>query len=623
MYYSEACMNFPAILLLIDPNNGKIIAANKKAKKTYGYSIEKLCTMNISEINVLKPEQIKQEINNAASEARNYFHFPHKTAYGKIINMEVESYPTQIHDKAYLFSIIYPSNERNVFINAGIDIMDKSTDAILVLDPSNRVIKVNASFENLFKCKETNIIGEFANTLIKGVEQHKYEYLMSELVNGNSEEITLKIEDDGQIYDYVISGIPTFYLNNYFGSIISIRKNYNLNTAAIEKNKELEKRLQEMEKTNSDKDDFLARMSHDMRTPMNAILGMANFGLEEIEDPKALKYFSQIKDSSDYLLALINDILDMQKLENGEIKFDEVITNTPRIAQKVKNIVEPRAAQKNIELNYELQCEDKFNYVKVDERRIEQILINILNNAIKYTPEGGRVTWRDFVSDLPNGKIKVTHEFIDNGVGMSRHFQKTMFDPFTTEVNSQTQSESGSGLGLAITKNLVNAMGGNITCKSKLGEGTTFIVELLLTLATDKEITEFITKSTNLIGATIIRGKKILICEDVDVNIMIVKKLLSVYDCEFDVAKNGLEGVNYARAKNYAAILMDIRMPIMNGLEAAKKIREFDSEVPIIALSANAYTEDIDKSLKAGMNAHLAKPINKQDLYSTLTNLLC
>ncbi|MDD4082672.1 MAG: PAS domain S-box protein, partial [Sphaerochaetaceae bacterium] len=150
MYYSEACMNYPAIILLIEPNTGKIVAANKKAESTYGYSIDKLCTMKISEINVLKPEQIKEEIYNATSELRNYFHFPHKTASGKIINMEVESYPTKIYEKVYLFSVIYPSNERNIFVNASLNLIDKSPDAIMVLDQSNRVIKINKSFEVLF-----------------------------------------------------------------------------------------------------------------------------------------------------------------------------------------------------------------------------------------------------------------------------------------------------------------------------------------------------------------------------------------------------------------------------------------------------------------------------------------
>ena len=622
MYYSEACMNYPAILLLVEPNTGEIIAANKKAESTYGYSINKLCTMKISDINILKPDQLKEEINNATSELRNYFHFPHKTASGEIINMEVESYPTKIYGKAYLFSIIYPSNERNIFVNASLNLIDKSTDAIMVLDQSNRIIKINKSFEELFGFKEVNVIGEYGHTLLSGLNEKKYEYLISELANGKSEIVNFKIIDGNKTFEYTLSGIPTFYLNNYFGAVISIRRSWDQHAVEIQKNIDLEKKLIRMEKSSSEKNYFLARMSHDMRTPMNAILGMANFGMEEIKDPKAYKYFAQIKDSSDYLLALINDILDMQKLESGEIKLYEVITNTPRIAQKVKTIIEPRAAQKGINLYFELECEDMFRYVKVDEKRIEQILINILSNAIKYTPSGGSVTWRDFVHEMPDGRIKVSHEIIDTGVGMSPEFQEIMFNPFTIEVNSQSNYESGSGLGLAITKNLIQTMGGKISCQSKIGEGTTFSLEVLLTPATDEEINLFLNKPKNNDDINILKGKRILLCEDIEINIIIVKKLLSVYECELDIARNGLEGVNLASTNKYCAILMDIRMPIMNGLEATEKIRKFNLDVPIIALSANAYQEDINKSKAVGMNAHLAKPIIKEELYSTLSSLI-
>ncbi len=622
MYYNEACMNYPAILLLVEPNTGRIVSANKKAESTYGYSIDKLCSMNITDINILKPEQVKAEIHNATSELRNYFHFPHKTASGKILNMEVESYPTKIDNKAHLFSVIYPSNKRNIFAKASLHLIEKSKDAIMVLDPSNRVIKINKSFEKLFGLKEFDVIGEYGNTLVSDVNFQKYSYLIKELSHGKSESINFTKVEGNKIVEYTLSGIPTFYQNNYFGSVLSVCRNHNKDLQKIKRNKDFEKKLMEMEKSSLEKNDFLARMSHDMRTPMNAIIGMANFGLDEIKDEKARKYFAQIRDSSEYLLALINDILDMQKLESGEIKLDEVITSTPRIAQKVKTIIDPRAEQKEINLIFDLECDEMYRFIKVDERRIEQVIINILNNAIKYTPAGGTVIWRDYVREIPDGRIKVSHEFIDTGVGMSKDFQERMFDPFTTELNSQSKSEGGSGLGLAITKNLVQTMGGTISCKSELGKGTSFFVDVVLSPATEDEINKFLKTASCNIGINTLRGKKILICEDIDINIVILEKLLGVYDCKLDITKNGLDGVKLARSNKYHAILMDIRMPVMNGLEATREIRKFDKEIPIIALSANAYSEDIKKSKEAGMNAHLAKPIIREELYSNLSALI-
>jgi signal transduction histidine kinase len=492
----------------------------------------------------------------------------------------------------------------------------------MVLDPSNRVIKINKSFEKLFGLKEFDVIGEYGNTLVSDVNFQKYSYLIKELSHGKSESINFTKVEGNEIVEYTLSGIPTFYQNNYFGSVLSVCRNHNKDLQKIKRNKYVEKKLMEMEKSSLEKNDFLARMSHDMRTPMNAIIGMANFGLDEIKDEKARKYFAQIRDSSEYLLALINDILDMQKLESGEIKLDEVITSTPSIAQKVKTIIDPRAEQKEINLIFDLECDEMYRFIKVDERRIEQVIINILNNAIKYTPAGGTVIWRDYVREIPDGRIKVSHEFIDTGVGMSKDFQERMFDPFTTELNSQSKSEGGSGLGLAITKNLVQTMGGTISCKSELGKGTSFFVDVVLTPATEDEINKFLKTASCNIGINTLRGKKILICEDIDINIVILEKLLGVYDCKLDITKNGLDGVKLARSNKYHAILMDIRMPVMNGLEATREIRKFDKEIPIIALSANAYSEDIKKSKEAGMNAHLAKPIIREELYSNLSALI-
>ena len=622
MFYDKACINSPKILFLIDPISGKIIEANKKAETTYGYSIEQLCNMKFSDINVLNIDEITTEINNTTFKLKNFFHFPHITASGNIINMDVEIYPTKIDNKDYLFSVVYPSDKKNVYVNASISLLEKSSDALVVMDQFDRVIKINNSFEKLFNVKEDDINGESGNKLLGDLSIPRYEFLLRKLSSGKTETIAFKKTENNNFYEYIVSGIPTFYSENYLGSVISIRRTLIQNFVDGKINEDIGKKLLEMERSNSEKNDFLARMSHDMRTPMNAIIGMANFGIDEIKDEKAHNYFSQIKDSSEYLLALINDILDMQKLESGEIKLEEVITNTPRIAQKVRTIIEPRAEQKGIKLIFDLECDKMYRFVKIDERRIEQVIINILNNAIKYTPEGGTVTWRDYAQKMEDGRIKVHHEFIDTGVGISEEFQTKMFEPFTSELNSQSKSEGGSGLGLAITKNLIETMGGTITCKSELGKGTTFFMEITLIPATDDEITLFLKKSKSNTGLNSLRGKKILICEDVEVNIIILKKLLSVYECKIDISRNGLEALSSARNNKYDAILMDIRMPIMNGLEAAREIRKFDTKVPIMALSANAYSEDIKKSMEAGMNAHLAKPIIREELYSNLIAIL-
>ncbi len=618
MYFNEACLNYPAALIITDPNSGKIISANNKAASIYGYSIEELINMNINDLNVLKMDQLNNTIYKHSSK-HNYYHIPHKNASNEIITVLEKRYPTQIDGNTYYLSKIFPSDEKISFNGQNFNfIYDSNTPAILI-DSFNRAIKINKKFEDLFKCDELHSIGKLTHTLIKGLDKSKFDSLINNLHSTKTDTLNFHNPDDNNVYN--LTAYASTYLDEYLGAYISISKNYPTDSNEnIEL--ELEHKLVEIEEKNSKKDDFLARMSHDMRTPMNAILGMANFGIEEIKDPKAVEYFSQIKDSSEYLLALINDILDMQRLERGEIKLEEVITYTPRIAKKILNIIKPRAQQKNINLNINLECESLFKYVKADERRIEQILINILNNAIKYTENGGCVTWKDYVSDIGNNKVKISHEISDTGVGMSEEFQKIMFEPFTSETNSQSRHEGGSGLGLAITKNLIEIMGGKLSCQSKLGVGTTFYIDIILTLASQQDIEKFLKKDNIKIKNGTLENKNILICEDIDVNITIIKKLLASYNCKIQIAKNGLEGVKLAKEEKYDAILMDIRMPFLNGLEATKEIRKFDKKTPIIALSANAFSQDVVKSLSAGMNAHLSKPIIKEELYSVLSSFL-
>lgn len=616
-YYNEACMNHPSIILLIDVESGNIIAANKRAESTYQYKIDELCTMKISELNVLQNNHIKKEMANANNRLRHFFHFPHKTANGEILNMEVESHPTTIDNKPCLLSIINHGNIQNIFPYSNIKNIQNINKAAIILDHENRIIKVNKFFESFFKIRLIDIIGKNYQDILKDIPKDNFMPFQKELNNGKSSKISFTTLVKNKPHKLSLNGYPSFFKNNYFGTLLVIDL-----TKEDDCCQELEQKVFDLEKSNLQKEDFLARMSHDMRTPMNAILSFANFGLDEIKDPKALKYFSQIKDSSDYLLSLINDILDMQKLESGKIYLQEVVTYTPKIANKIKTIIKPRAAQKGIDLKFKLRCENLYSYIKADERRIEQILINILNNAIKYTPKGGCVVWTDTFEKLPNGKIKVSHIISDNGVGMSEDFQKRMFTPFSTEINELSNIEGGTGLGLAITKNLVEAMGGKISCKSKLNVGTTFFIDLFLNQAPTNEVEQFLKKNDTELTKHILKGKKILLCEDVEINCIIVKKLLDVYKCEVDVAKNGKEGIALANKNKYALILMDIRMPVMNGLEATIEIRKNDKTTPIIALSANAYPKDIEKSLNVGMNAHLAKPIIREQLYSILTELL-
>ncbi|NLY81529.1 MAG: response regulator [Clostridiales bacterium] len=390
----------------------------------------------------------------------------------------------------------------------------------------------------------------------------------------------------------------------------------------VNQNQMLKEIVLEKDRANEIKNEFLSRMSHDMRTPLGAIIGLATFGIDEYEDTTGFEYFDQIKKSAEYLLTLMNDVLEMQKIESKHVNLKLDVSEFGDLSKQVETIVRARAEEKEITLK--INKEDVGSiYFLVDKIRTQQILINILNNAIKYTPSGGVVTWDITTSDLDKECFQVTNTIRDTGVGISKEFQSIIFDPFSKENNYLSKAEGGVGLGLAITKNLVDGMNGTINLESELDIGTSVTITLPHKKASKEEIKTYLEKESNRqTDTTKLNKKSILICEDIEINSRILTKILSEYGMLIDVAENGKLGVELAAKKKYDAILMDIKMPLMDGLTAAKKIRRFDKKTPIIALSANAYTEDINKSIKAGMNTHLSKPINREELLETLIKMI-
>lgn len=378
------------------------------------------------------------------------------------------------------------------------------------------------------------------------------------------------------------------------------------------------KAKEKAEKSEFEKSQFLAKISHDMRTPLASIIGISEFGLDEIENNIYRDYFKQINQSGKYLLGLINDILQTSRLENGEVKLEIKPQYIKEIYNDIENIVVQRAKQKNIKFDIDID-DCGFEYLKLDRVHSNQVIINLLNNAIKYTPKGGTVIWKSRQIKQDNC-IYCEHIIEDNGIGISEHFQKKMFLPFERE--EKASDIEGIGMGLAIVRRLIDLMDGEIDCKSKKGRGTIFTVKIKASQCTEEEYMNEIFGYKQEIIEKNLSGKKILVCEDIGINVKIVKKILSQKGIIIDVAKNGEIGVQKAKQNDYIAILMDIRMPKMNGLEATKEIRKFDKQIPIIALSANAYEEDIEKSLEVGMNAHVAKPIERNKLYKMLYKLV-
>ncbi len=390
------------------------------------------------------------------------------------------------------------------------------------------------------------------------------------------------------------------------------------------KNKRLAAALATAEKANSAKSEFLSNMSHDMRTPLNAVIGMSSLAIQE-KDPRAKQnYLLKIGEAGKYLLGLINDVLDMSRIEQDKVALNPEPVDGNKFINTVLTIIEPQAKARNISFRFTSGGE-KADYQVFDKLRVEQIIINILNNAVKYTPEGGRIDYdiMHYIND--EGRMICRHTIADTGVGMSPEFLKTIFSPFMQEHNSQSDLNGGTGLGLAISKNLTELMGGTIKVESDLGEGSTFIIEIPTTVITREEYEATRKDKPQEDVSACLKGKRMLLVEDHPLNVIVATKLLEKKEITVEVAENGKVAVDTfsnTPPYYYDAILMDIRMPVMDGIEAAKTIRALDradaKTVPILAMTANAFEEDIRATAEAGMNAHITKPINPEILFRTL-----
>jgi len=396
----------------------------------------------------------------------------------------------------------------------------------------------------------------------------------------------------------------------------------------LEKQLENEKLLrQEANSANTAKSEFLSRMSHDMRTPLNGIIGMT-YLTQEMELPeKARENLEKIDTSSKFLLSLINDVLDMSKAESGKIELHPEPYPVDEVANYIDSIIAPLCAERNQIFSFEPASILTDLIPMLDKLRFNQIVFNLLSNAVKYTPEGGKIRYRMIEKKLDDSHMSMHLEIMDNGIGMSEEFQKVLFEPFTQENRMESSEIHGSGLGLSITKRLIDAMDGRITVKSRLGEGTTFSVDLLLDCIPVKaEKEEQKSRSEN---GERLAGKHVLLCEDHPLNQEIAKSILEERSMLVTVADDGEAGVKaFSRSAigYFDCILMDIRMPIMTGYEAAKAIRRLDRadarKVPIIAMTADAYAEDVQKAKDAGMNGHVAKPIDPVHLFSVLQEMV-
>ena len=418
------------------------------------------------------------------------------------------------------------------------------------------------------------------------------------------------------------------------------KRNNEIQTQAMkemeESNKKLKKAkditteaLQTAENANKAKTDFLSNMSHDIRTPMNAIIGMTSLIRHDAGNKaKVIEYADKIDISSQHLLGIINDVLDMSKIEAGKTVFKYTDFSILDFITELNTIFHSQIDEKNQTLTI-IKENIRHEWVNGDQVHLMQIFSNLVSNAVKYTQEGGKIQF--LVEECETkSSVYAKYRFLvsDNGMGMSADFKDTIFDAFTRAESSMTNKIQGTGLGMAITKNLVEAMGGSIDVESELSQGSCFEVLIDLRIAEDRFVSSAEQAEKDEPAGNVLKGMRFLCAEDNELNAEILMELLKIEDAECTICENGkrvLEAFEQSAPGDYDMILMDVQMPVMNGYEATKAIRRSSHElaktIPIIAMTANAFSEDIQHSLAAGMNAHVSKPVEMKVLEKTIRSI--
>ena len=497
-------------------------------------------------------------------------------------------------------------------------VVDPDTEAFVEYSSSEEYknLGIETQGANFFELSRRNIEG-----LIYPEDRDRFMAVFSR------ERVLKIIERDGHFttkYRLMLNGIPTYV--SMKATLLENRNERRLIIGLTNIDAQM-KREEEFRKHMADartraKNDFLANMSHDIRTPMNAIVGYTNIAKSHWDEPEVVAdALDKIGSSSHFLLSLINDILDISKIESGKMQLSLAACDLRDIFRRIEDITALQAKNKSITITY---SHDTVHHYKVmaDDLRIEQVLINITGNAIKYTPEGKSVELiAEELGATEDKKIKYRFIVRDTGIGISEEYLPHIFESFTREEKTTVNRVQGTGLGLAITARVVEMMGGVISVKSRPGEGSEFTVELALEPSEPDDDTA----EPDEMLQSVLNGKRVLLVEDNAINAEIATIILEQYGIVVDHAENGRIGADKAmtaEAGYYSAVLMDIQMPVMNGYEATRAIRSLPGEyyrtLPIIAMSANAYDEDIRASLDSGMNAHIAKPFQPDDLIKTL-----
>ena len=617
------------IILAVD-RSGRIRFANQKAVETYGYSYNELLSLSIFDLRKQDTRTFTENQLNEALKRGIQFRTYHYRKDGSKLLVDVKSIYSNRKDKDVAISIVRDITDMERIckdahmFSISLDILD---DAFVVFNGKRNILNWSKGAEKKFGFTKEEIIGENINVIIPENKLKEPEMLLDKIKGGIiiKDFETVRVNRLGEEISVSISASPIYEADGLFSGYIAIYKDISdrilIEYELKNKCKQLELLKQEADEANKAKSIFLANMSHEIRTPLNGILTSIQLLQLVSSDEKQNKYIRMIKESGNSLLGIINDLLDISKIEAGKFKLNEENIELKEIITDAYNYLSLEANQKGLEIRYYLDPNIDFHVIG-DKLRLKQILFNLINNAVKFT-DVGFVALRVKLLSSDNSCEKLQFFIEDSGIGIEEDFKEKIFKNFNQGDLSASKKYMGTGLGLAISKQLIKLMNGDIHYKSTVGKGSTFnfTCEFKKQIHRSSGKNKYIQDKQQLLKYETANEGVILGVEDSIINQQVMEELITRKGYKYISAYNGIEAINIIKENKVDLVLMDIQLPELNGFEATKIIRkseESNKPLPIIAMTAYAMLEDRDKCLQAGMDEYISKPLDIEKLYKIL-----